>query len=551
MDFRTIIGFVLLAAIYFAFFAPSPPPQNLKQKSEQEQAANQKELSPPTDPKIKTETTQRVISKQSSESKLRGEEFLLENKNIQVFVNGLGEVQSVTLKNYTESVESDVKIKWDFNEWRGLNRGVLTANDELPSWKLSKSTTSKSLILEAQVSGARIERRIFLEPESYILGIEDSILNQSRKTVRTAYSLQMNNSTKGVEEPSLLSMFKPQDGLKELAVWNDGSVWRQPFLSVEGESDFDQPIHWAGFSYKYFFQGVVPKNVSIESVKSSRQGETVKLHMQLADKQIVAGEKSSYLVNYYLGPKDMDQLIELSPDLNQVIDYGDWVGPIARLLLQVLHFFHNLIPNYGVAIILLTLLVKSLLFPLSYKAAASMRKLSIVQPKMKEIKDKYKNDKQRMQSEMMALYRNEKVNPVGGCLPMFLQFPIFIALYRVFYASIELRQEPFVGWITDMSLHDPFFVTPVLMTALMWAQQKLTPMPTPSDDNEAVKIQMAMMKWMPIIFGVIMLWLPAGLTLYFLVNAGLSVVQQYYLNKHLDKISPRPALETNKAVNGN
>jgi YidC/Oxa1 family membrane protein insertase len=209
------------------------------------------------------------------------------------------------------------------------------------------------------------------------------------------------------------------------------------------------------------------------------------------------------------------------------------------------------IPNYGIAIILLTILVKLLLFPLAYKAAVATKKIQLIQPKIKEIRDKYKNNPQRIQAETMALYRQEKFNPLGCALPILLQMPVFFALYRVFLNSFEMRQAPFFGWIQDLAAHDPFFVTPVLMAAMMYFQMKITPQPSmQGDESEAVKMQKAMMKWMPIIFGAIMLFLPSGLTLYILINAAISIVQQFFLNKHLLKKFPQVMKPAVSKANG-
>ena len=286
----------------------------------------------------------------------------------------------------------------------------------------------------------------------------------------------------------------------------------------------------------------------IESFRLEKiQANVFEETLQLKNIQVPPSEKRSSQVLFYVGPKEISELEKAGHGLERVIDYGNWIGPISRLLLAILRFFHDIIPNYGVGIILLTFLVKLVLFPLSYKAAVSMKKLSLVQPKMKEIREKFKSNPQRMQAEMMALYRAEKVNPVGGCLPMLIQMPVFFALYRVFFTSIEMRQQPFFGWITDLSQHDPYFVTPVLMTALMYFQQKLTPMPSTGEENEAVRIQKAMFKWMPFIFGAVMIFLPSGLTLYFLVNAFLSIVQQLYLNKKLSYLLPQNQRELQQA----
>jgi YidC/Oxa1 family membrane protein insertase len=327
----------------------------------------------------------------------------------------------------------------------------------------------------------------------------------------------------------------------------DGKASRTPLAKITTSSPFEKQelITWAGFSHKYFFFGLIPENASLKTVRVSATPTDKALELKttgdliLNEKQIPPGETTSYTYSYYIGPKQLNELATVQADLQKAIDYGDWIGPIARFLLSILHFFYSLIPNYGVAIILLTILVKMALYPLAKKSAISMRRLQQVQPKMKEIREKYKNDKQRINVETMKLYKEEKVNPVGGCFPLLIQMPVFFALYRVFYASIELRQAPFFGWIKDLAVHDPYFVTPVLMTALMWYQQKMTPQPPVDDDNEAAKMQRSMMKWMPIVFGGVMIFLPAGLTLYFLVSALITIIQTSYLNKILHtKVAP-------------
>jgi YidC/Oxa1 family membrane protein insertase len=193
--------------------------------------------------------------------------------------------------------------------------------------------------------------------------------------------------------------------------------------------------------------------------------------------------------------------------------------------LRALQFFYSLIPNYGIAIILLTLAVRTLTFPLQFKSFKSMKKMQVVQPELQKLKEKYKDDPQRMQRETMELFKREGANPLGGCFPLLLQMPIFFAFYKVLYAAVELVGAPFFGWITDLSVKDPYYVLPVLMALSMFAQQKLTP------SASADQTQQKVMMFMPLIFGVIMKDLPAGLNLYIFVSTIFGVLQQLTVYK--------------------
>ncbi len=233
---------------------------------------------------------------------------------------------------------------------------------------------------------------------------------------------------------------------------------------------------------------------------------------------------SSQNYQLYLGPKDIDELKKADAQLEDALDF--WiVGVISKPMLGLLKWFHSVIPNWTLAIVLLTILVKLVLLPLTQKSFGQMQRMAALKPQMEEIKKKYGKDKTRMNQETMSLYKREKVKPLGGCLPMLLQMPIWIALYRTILSSVELFQAPMGLWISDLSAPDPFFVLPLLLGGLMFAQQKLTP--TSADASQAKM----MMYFMPVMFTVFMLFLPSGLNLYILVNTLLSLFQQMYLKK--------------------
>jgi len=209
--------------------------------------------------------------------------------------------------------------------------------------------------------------------------------------------------------------------------------------------------------------------------------------------------------------------------LDKSINLG-WFGIIAKPLLIILKFFYSFTRNYGVAIILLTFLIKIIFHPLSIKSFKSMKEMQRLQPMIKEIKEKYKNDKERMNKEVMELYKRYRVNPLGGCLPMLIQFPVFIALYNALLNSIELRHTPFILWIKDLSAKDPYYVTPIIMGVTMLIQQRMTP-------HTGDPTQEKIMYIMPIVFTIMFLNFPSGLVLYWLVNNILSIGQQYFINK--------------------
>jgi YidC/Oxa1 family membrane protein insertase len=241
----------------------------------------------------------------------------------------------------------------------------------------------------------------------------------------------------------------------------------------------------------------------------------------------IQGEQK-FNLHGYIGPKEFDILKSLNPKLVDAIEYG-MITFFAKPLFQLLEWFHNLVGNWGWAIVLLTLLIKLVLFPLSYKGMMSMQKLKDLAPQMKEIKEKYGKDPQKMNMKMMDMYKKEGANPMGGCLPMLMQIPIFFAIYRVLINAVELQGAEWVLWITDLSIKDPWFILPILMGASMWYQQKITP--TTMTDPMQQKI----FQWLPVVMTVFFVTFPAGLVLYWLVNNLFTIGQQFVINAAYEK----------------
>ncbi|MCL1140761.1 membrane protein insertase YidC [Shewanella pneumatophori] len=287
---------------------------------------------------------------------------------------------------------------------------------------------------------------------------------------------------------------------------------------------------WVAMLQHYFVSAWVPpandKNIIFSSISA---GGLANIGFRGALYDIAPGATQNIKAEFYVGPKDQEALSALSDSLNLVVDYGFlwWLAvPIYKLLM----FFQSIVGNWGIAIILITLTVRGLLYPLTKAQYTSMAKMRNLQPKLAELKERFGDDRQKMGQAMMELYKKEKVNPMGGCLPILLQMPIFIALYWVLLESVELRHAPFMLWITDLSVQDPYYVLPILMGISMFIMQKMQPM-APTMDPMQVK----MMQWMPVIFTVFFLWFPAGLVLYWLVGNLVAITQQKIIYAGLEK----------------
>jgi len=239
------------------------------------------------------------------------------------------------------------------------------------------------------------------------------------------------------------------------------------------------------------------------------------------------GASATITVPLYAGPEEQEKLSAIAPGLDLTIDYG-WLTVIAVPLFWVLAWLNHWTGNWGVAIILLTVIIKLLFYPLSAASYRSMAKMRVLAPKLQKLKDQYGEDRQRLQQAMMELYKTEKINPLGGCMPIVVQIPVFIALYWVLLASVELRHAPFMLWIDDLAAQDPWFILPILMAGTMFVQTSLNPEPPDP-------VQARVMKIMPIVFSVFFFFFPAGLVLYWLVNNVLSIAQQWSITRVLER----------------
>lgn len=297
---------------------------------------------------------------------------------------------------------------------------------------------------------------------------------------------------------------------------------------AEAPVSLEEPGGWVGLSQHYFLSAWVPDAASNNryTLRRSNTGQFIGEFTGSA-LQVAPGASGSASMSFYAGPKDQYSLAEISPDLDLTVDYSFlWflAAPIYWLLTNINSYAGG---NYGVSIILLTLIVKLIFYKLSetqYRSMAGMRRLM---PKIQQLKERFGDDRMKLQQATMDLYKKEKINPFGGCLPLLVQMPVFIALYWVLMQSVELRHAPFFLWLNDLSVRDPFFVLPLLMGATMYMQTRMSPAP-------ADPMQAQIMRLMPIMMTVLFLWFPSGLVLYWLTNGLLSILQQWYITRKID-----------------
>jgi len=292
------------------------------------------------------------------------------------------------------------------------------------------------------------------------------------------------------------------------------------------------PAGWVAILQHYFVSAWIPPQKASHDYFASQlsNGDNV-IGYKNQNVDIAPGSAATITQTLYVGPKDQVALAELAENLDLVIDYG-WLWWLAQPLFWLLTLIQQFVINWGLAIIALTIVVKLIFFRLSAASYKSMAKMRTVQPKIQSIRDQYADDKAKQQQAMMELWKKEKINPMGGCLPMLIQMPVFIALYWVLLESVELRHAPFILWIEDLSAMDPYFVLPILMGISMWLMQRLNPAPP---DPMQAKIMM----YMPIAFTFLMMWFPAGLVLYWLCNNLLSFAQQYVVTRQIEQAATR------------
>ena len=388
-------------------------------------------------------------------------------------------------------------------------------------------------LVAPEPGGVRVAKIYTFRRGSYVVDVAYEITNGSAKSIAPDAYFQFRRDN--VPPPGAVQMIGAPTSFTGPVVYTEkGKFEKVNFSDIDKRQKNNEPFYskkavdgWVGMLQHYFVAAWLPKgNIAREFYAKKIDDKLYTAGVIVSAGMIAPGQTVSVDMPLYIGPQDVDTLGKLAPGLDLVVDYGIFTI-IAAPIFKVLHFIHNWVGNWGVAIILLTVLIKLLFFPLQNKASRSMAQMKILGPKMQKLKEQFGDDRQKLQQATMELYKKEKINPLGGCLPILIQIPVFISLYWVLLASVELRHAPFALWITDLSAKDPFFVLPVIYAITMFVQMKLQPA---SPDPVQQKVMMAM----PIIFSVMFLFFPAGLVLYWIVNNVLSITQQWYINRTME-----------------
>lgn len=383
----------------------------------------------------------------------------------------------------------------------------------------------KTLTFTGEVGGLRLERRLTLSADSYLITEELLVTNPGKAAVTgyvafTAASETLSASGDDKYNPTRIAYGAAKVGFEEVTSLSD--------LEKTGINSKDKgAVNWGAIESNYFLFAILPGpgNAELSGLYKSEV-----FNMAVAQEANIApGQTQTLKCSYYMGPADRAILADMPNKLADAVDFG-WFHIIAVPLLKLLNWFYKYVHNYGVAIVLLTVLIKLIFWPLSQKSYKSMDQMKRLQPMLTKLREKYADDKERLNQEVMALYKTYKVNPAGGCLPMVVQIPVFFGLYKALLGSIELRHAAFIShvpftdlvWLADLSVKDPYYVTPLIMGATMFVQQKMTPT---GGDNMQAKIMLLM----PVVFTFMFLNFPAGLVVYWLVNNVLSIGQQWWM----------------------
>lgn len=527
MEKRALLAVVLSIAVFYAFSFFVTPAKQSATPTASSPAPAASNIS--TQAPVNTPATSSVIN--DAHSQISQKDVTIDTDLFTaVFASRGASLKSLSLKHYKEQNSP------------GAPTVILGTNADPAIYNFSTRATGFNLLDNSIYETAQNSVSVHGNENSQV--VFNYISNQGF-TVRKIYTLSGNNYAIKLETQVFNNSQAPLTGTIQQVLtypaeplvknnrydtagsylYTDNSLHVDKIKDVAGSSKrYDKAVQWVGFADKYFLTALLSENQSIGSVELKKNAagffESIVSSPQLV---VNPGNSTTVTQRLFVGPKDLDILNAQGASLVQSLDLG-WFTVLAKPLLYSLKFFYKYVGNYGIAIIIITLILKVIFFPLTHKSYKSMKDMQKLQPKMVALKEKFKNDRDAMNKAVMELYRDNKVNPMGGCLPMIVQIPVFFALYKALMFSIELRHAPFIFWITDLADKDPYYVTPVIMGVTMFIQQKMTP-------SQMDPIQQKMMLALPVVFTFMFLSFPSGLVLYWLVNNILTIGQQMYINK--------------------
>lgn len=393
--------------------------------------------------------------------------------------------------------------------------------------ELTEGSNELKVRLEAEQNGVKVAKILTFKRGSYLIDVNWEIANNGDKAIAPhAYFQLQRNDVSPAGETAMVSTFTGP------AVYTEADKYQKVEFSAiaDNKAKFAKTADngWLAMVQHYFVAALVPKDKTQREfyMRKLEGGNIFQAGVIVPVAEIAPGAKGETSIGLYAGPQEQSSLKQVANGLDLVVDYG-WLTVVAAPIFWALEAIHKLVGNWGWAIVILTIGIKAVFYPLSAASYKSMAKMKVLTPRLMQLKERFGDDKQRLNQEMMKLYQTEKVNPLGGCLPILVQIPVFIALYWVLLGAVEMRDAPWIGWITDLASADPYYILPVIMMVSMFVQTKLNP--TPPDP-----IQAKVMMMMPLIFGVMFFWFPAGLVLYWVVNNVLSIAQQWQITRMID-----------------
>ncbi|OGL41666.1 MAG: hypothetical protein A2043_10110 [Candidatus Schekmanbacteria bacterium GWA2_38_9] len=411
--------------------------------------------------------------------------------------------------------ENSRTLDFALNQNSSSQRLIFDADKKLLSLNSSNTGGVINFISIPDASGLKVTKSLKFNNSSYLINMHIEVENLSESPASFSSQIFLGPSfyLGGADESNAYGHFGP-------LIKNDGKVIREQTEKIKEPLIFSNGnVEWVGLESKYFLASIMPEEEKTAGFMLNDKNKKSLVGIQTAVSKIKGRERLSRNYSVYIGPKEFNSLKALK--LENAIDFG-WFGVVGIPLLKALNFFNLYLKNYGLTIILITFIIKILFIPFTQKSFKSMQAMQKLQPQIKALKERYKKEPQKLNQETMELYKKHKVNPVGGCLPMVFQIPVFIAFYNVLMNSIELRGAPFFLWISDLSAKDPYYVTPIIMGITMFAQQKMSP--TTADPKQA-----QIMLIMPVIFTFMFMSFPTGLVLYWTVNNILTIGQQYFI----------------------
>jgi len=478
----------------------------------------------------------------ATDTQVKGKVITLENDVFRLKINTLGgDVISSELLKYDAELDSNMPFVLLQNtpEHVYIAQSGLIGKDgidtkagradyqvEGENFKLADGQNELIVPLVYQKEGVTYRKIFVLKRGEYDIAVNYEINNQSDKTIEVEPYGQLRHTL--VDSSGNVAMPTYTGGAYSSSETN---YKKYSFSDMENANlSVNTKAGWVAVLQHYFVSAWIPNQDADNQLytltdKANNIGSIGYRGPVVAIQPNTTEKLTSKL---WTGPKLQNEMGQVADHLDLTVDYG-WAWFIAKPLFWLLTFIQQLVHNWGVAIICVTLVVKAILYPLTKAQYTSMAKMRMLQPKLQEMRERFGDDRQRMSQEMMKLYKDEKVNPLGGCLPLLLQMPIFIALYWTFMEAVELRHAPFFGWIQDLSAQDPYYILPILMGASMFLLQKMSPTPV------ADPMQQKIMNFMPLIFMVFFLWFPAGLVLYWLVSNLITIIQQQLIYRGLEK----------------